>query len=307
MQEISKNLLLSIIIPVLITENNNMEKYLQRCIDSLKNNIDIDKFINNFEVIVVDDYSYDQNLVDKIDFGEINYQIIKNKENKGIGGARNIGLDNSKGKWIWYFDGDDFFENTCLTRLFTNVFKLNDTCKLCYIPFNSIKDVNGGQVKPVGQVNVDQIGFNNLPNYAAGPVSSCCKLIRKDIAVRHSEKVYMEDVVFHFKQLDKIDNANEVACFTDGSYWTYDLRRPTNFTKTSMWLQVNKLTIEQHIRNIDNFEKQGLKRKAISDVFRLVAELFDLIPTLSHDIVKQMAAARLINITDKIKCCNYTH
>ena len=294
------NFLLSIIIPVLITENNKMEKYLQRCIDSLLKQKDFNTFVNQFEVIIVDDHSYDQTLVDQITFGPIHYTILKNKTNLGIGGARNVGLDNANGKWIWYFDGDDYFKDDCLTRLFRNISVLTNDVKLVFTQFDSLKNVNNQDI-------YEHITLKDLPNYATTPVSSCCKLIRKDIAVKHPEHVYMEDVVFHYKQLDVIDKGLEVAIFNDGPYWIYDLRRETNFTRTSLWLQMNKLTIEQHLRNGDFMEKQGLKRRAISDTFRLVAELFDLIPLLKHDLVRNTAASRLVHIVDKIKCENYTH
>lgn len=299
-----KELTLSIVIPVLITENNQMETYLQRCVDSLKSQIDLDKYKDLFEVIIVDDKSYDQSLVDQIDYGPLNYKIIKNKVNKNIGGSRNVGLDNSSGKFIWYFDADDFFSNTAIQRLFINVEKTKTyDVQMFFVQFSSIS-----KNKTIDGKEHEETRFNDMkvPRYVDCPVSSCCKIVRRDKAVRHPENCYMEDVVFNFKQLDQIDGPQNVAGLLDGSYWTYDLRRETNFTTTSRWLQVNKLTIEQHIQN-DILRKNNMKHNAISDVFRVAADLWDLIPTITHPEVKQAAAMRLINITDKIKCCNYTH
>lgn len=297
-------LMLSIIIPVLITKNNNMDKYLQRCIDSLKSQIDLEKYKEQFEVIIVDDFSYDQTLVDKIDYGTLNYKIIKNEVNKNIGGSRNIGLDNSTGKFIWYIDADDFFNNTAIQRFLTNITKVADRdIQLFFTQFSSINFVTLPNGTKQEHTNLNEM---KLPHYSNSPVSSCCKIVRRDKAVRHPENVYMEDVVFNFKQLDQIDGPENVCGLNDGPYWTYDLRRESNFTTTSHWLQTNKLTIEQHLKN-EILTKNNLKRSAISDVFRVVADLYDLIPTLTHPEVKQAAAIRLINITDKIKCCNYTH
>lgn len=297
-------LILSIIIPVLITETNKMEKYLQRCIDSLKTQIDLEKYKDQFEVIVIDDKSYDQSLVDQIDYGPLNYKIIKNEVNKNIGGSRNVGLDNSSGKFIWYFDADDFFTNTAIQRFFINVEKTKTyDVQMFLMQFSSINKIK----LPNGTEREDtRLNDMKLPHFTNCPVSSCCKIVRRDKAVRHPENCYMEDVEFNFKQLDQIDNSQNVAVLGDGPYWTYDLRRESNFTTTSRWLQTNKLTIEQHIQN-DILNKNNLKYTAVSDVFRVVADLWDLLPSIKHPEVKQAAAIRLINITDKIKCCNYTH
>lgn len=302
----TNELILSIIIPVLITETNQMDKYLQRCVDSLKSQIDLEKYINKFEVIVIDDKSYDQTIIDTIDFGSLNHTIVKNETNMNIGGSRNIGLDNSSGTFIWYFDGDDFFSNTAIQRFMNNYDKVisqNVDVQLFFTMFSSISTIT----LPNGQKQ-EHTSTNDmkLPDYSNSPVSSCCKIIRRDKAVRHPEHCYMEDVVFNFKQLDQIDGPQNVVGLSDGSYWTYDLRRESNFTTTSRWLQTNKLTIEQHIAN-EILTKNNLKRNAISDVFRVAADLWDLMPNIKHSNVKQAAAVRLINITDKIKCCNYTH
>jgi glycosyltransferase involved in cell wall biosynthesis len=304
-KEHNENLILSIIIPVLITKNNDMQNYLQRCIDSLKAQIDLEKFKDNFEVIVVDDKSYDQTLIDGIDFGVLNHKIIKNEVNLGIGGARNAGLEQAEGKFIWYFDGDDFFSNTAISRFLNVYFEYKDKVdiQLFFTQFSSISKIYLGAGKTREETQINEM---KLPDYSCSPVSSCCKIIRKDKCIRHPEKVYMEDVVFNFKQLDQIDGPGNIIGLTNGSYWTYDLRRESNFTTTSKWLQVNRLTIEQHLAN-QPLIKQKLKHKSVSDLFRVCADLWDLIPRLEHDNIKQAAMQRLMNITDKIKCNNYTH
>lgn len=296
--------LLSIIIPVLITKTNKMDIFLKRCINSIATNIDVEKYKDQFEVIVVDDKSEDATAFDELNFKTLNIKVIHNKENLNIGGARNVGLDNSVGKYIWYLDGDDFIENTAILRFFSNYEKTKDKdIQLFFTQFNSLsyqKDASGA-INTVSRLNNMQ-----LINYAFCPVSSCCKIVRRDKAIKHPEKVYMEDVVFNFQQLDLIDGPENVCTLIDGAYWTYDLRRESNFTHTSHWLQTNRLTIEQHLRN-NPIAQLNLKSSAISDVFRVVAGLLDIIPNLKHDNVKEAAIQRCISITDKIKCNNYTH
>jgi glycosyltransferase involved in cell wall biosynthesis len=296
--------LLSIIIPVLITKTNKMDIFLKRCINSIATNIDVEKYKDQFEVIVVDDKSEETTAFDELDFKTLNIKVINNEENLNIGGARNVGLNNSVGKYIWYLDGDDFMENTAILRFFSNYEKTKDKdIQLFFTQFNSLSYQKDGS----GAINtVSRLNNMQLINYAFCPVSSCCKIVRRDKAIRHPEKVYMEDVVFNFQQLDLIDGPENVCTLIDGAYWTYDLRRESNFTHTSHWLQTNRLTIEQHLRN-NPIAQLNLKPSAISDVFRVVAGLLDIIPNLKHNNVKEAAIQRCINITDKIKCNNYTH
>ncbi|MDD2494970.1 MAG: glycosyltransferase family 2 protein [Tissierellia bacterium] len=92
----------SIIIP-----HKNIPDLLKRCIDSIPQRDDI-------QVIVVDDNS-DQDLVDLSLLTDLNrpyIEIYYNKEGKGAGFARNIGLTKAKGKWIIFADSDDFFNES---------------------------------------------------------------------------------------------------------------------------------------------------------------------------------------------------
>ena len=92
------NKLLSIIIPAY-----NAGKKIDRCLGSI---FKVDsKFI---EVIVIDDGSTDDtvNYLDKYS-DEI---IVIRQSNKGVGYARNAGILEAKGKYIWFVDSDDEVE-----------------------------------------------------------------------------------------------------------------------------------------------------------------------------------------------------
>lgn len=89
----------SIIIP-----HKNTPVLLNRCIESIPDRKDI-------EIIIVDDDS-DPNIVDFATFPGLkrnNVNIIFNKDCKGAGHARNLGLSVAKGKWILFADADDYY------------------------------------------------------------------------------------------------------------------------------------------------------------------------------------------------------
>ena len=87
-------------ISFIIPHYNLPFELLQRCVDSiLKQEIShID-----YEIIVVDDGS--DNTPDWV-VNKRNTRLIKTKHN-GLGSARNIGLENAKGKYIQFVDSDD--------------------------------------------------------------------------------------------------------------------------------------------------------------------------------------------------------
>lgn len=92
---------LSVIIPAY-----NVEKYIGECLDSLvRQNIDKEEY----EVICVDDGSSDKTpeILDEYAKQYSNICVI-HKENEGVSVARNVGIENAVGEYLWFVDSDDF-------------------------------------------------------------------------------------------------------------------------------------------------------------------------------------------------------
>lgn len=91
----------SIIVPVY-----NAEKYLERCIDSLKK-----QSLENIEIILVNDESSDSSpdICDKAANEDSRIKVI-HKKNGGAGMARNSALEIATGKYIGFVDSDDYVE-----------------------------------------------------------------------------------------------------------------------------------------------------------------------------------------------------
>ena len=97
--------LLSVIIPLY-----NCAPVIYRCLDS----IDYD----NAEIIVVNDGSTDngKELVEKYTENHPFVRLI-NKHNGGVSSARNIGIEQAKGRYIVFVDADDYLSQGGLTRV----------------------------------------------------------------------------------------------------------------------------------------------------------------------------------------------
>ncbi|MGB2760806.1 MAG: glycosyltransferase [Maribacter stanieri] len=105
---------LSIIIPLY-----NKEKYIERCLQSLLNQ---GLSQNDYEIIIVDDGSKDSgvaavnNYANKNDL--VNIKVIQ-QINQGPSAARNNGLLEAKGDYIYFLDADDLLSKHALSYLIT--------------------------------------------------------------------------------------------------------------------------------------------------------------------------------------------
>lgn len=121
----NEDVLISVIIPAY-----NCEKYLIRCLESLKK-----QSFTQYEVIIIDDGSIDNT-------GKIAKTFVKDynnfkyiyQHNLGVSSARNCGIENSRGKYITFIDSDDWIEKDYLYMLYTTINSNN--ISVCYSGYN---------------------------------------------------------------------------------------------------------------------------------------------------------------------------
>ena len=114
--------LISVIVPVY-----NVEKYLDRCIESIVN-----QTYKNLEIILVDDGSPDNSpkICDK--WAEIDNRIIViHKQNAGVAAARNDALAIAKGEYIAFADGDDYCFQKQYETLYRNLIDNDADISMC--------------------------------------------------------------------------------------------------------------------------------------------------------------------------------
>lgn len=94
----------------------NVEKYLNRCVESL-----VKQTYSNIEIILVDDGSKDKtgSICDKWVTMDSRIKVL-HKENGGLSDARNAGIRASHGQWIGIIDGDDYVLPTMYADLFAH-------------------------------------------------------------------------------------------------------------------------------------------------------------------------------------------
>lgn len=196
---------ISIIVPVY-----NVEKYLKQCIDSI-----LLQSFQNWECILVDDGSVDNsgNICDEYATKDSRIQVV-HKKNGGVCSARNIGLLNANGEWIYFVDSDDI--------LYPNALSLFDEMTL-----NSVDAIMAGYT--VSPEYYDRIILKNIQNkYSIKSIRDAlmemymptdfsyqgylwCKLFKKSIIVENSLQFneaisFNEDRLFIVEYLCKCKN-----------------------------------------------------------------------------------------------------
>jgi glycosyltransferase involved in cell wall biosynthesis len=103
---------LSIIIPMY-----NAGRFIEKCLRScMAQDIPSD----DYEVVVIDDGSTDDgaSLVEELrDRNGWNNLTVIRRPNGGVSVARNIGIEEASGDYLWYVDSDDWIEEKCLATL----------------------------------------------------------------------------------------------------------------------------------------------------------------------------------------------
>ncbi|SCJ79995.1 Chondroitin polymerase [Anaerotruncus sp. 2789STDY5834896] len=95
----------SVVVPVY-----NIEKYLPTCIDSVVN-----QSYKNFELLLINDGSTDNSRAICYQYASDHAFIrVINQENSGLSAARNTGIRNATGDYIYFIDGDDLINPKAL-------------------------------------------------------------------------------------------------------------------------------------------------------------------------------------------------
>lgn len=107
---------LTIVIPVY-----NVSKYIERCLKSI-----LPQMNGSIELVIVDDETPDNSIELAKDFlsNNCHYRVISQK-NRGLGGARNTGLREARGEYVWFVDSDDEIEAGAIDTII-NIDNQND-------------------------------------------------------------------------------------------------------------------------------------------------------------------------------------
>lgn len=112
----------SVIVPIY-----NVEKFLEKCIDSI-----LTQTYQNIEILLVDDGSSDRSGVMCDSYAKKDSRIkVAHKKNGGLSDARNAGLDIATGDLIAFVDSDDWVEPEYIQVLYDSMKKTGSDISIC--------------------------------------------------------------------------------------------------------------------------------------------------------------------------------
>lgn len=122
--------MVSVIVPVY-----NCEKYLEKCINSLRR-----QSYTELEIIIIDDGSKDNtwDICSKLSKEDDRIQIIQ-QENQGVSCARNQGIKIAKGEYIAFVDGDDWVEQNYIECLLNSLLNEQADMSVCGLSHDNLK------------------------------------------------------------------------------------------------------------------------------------------------------------------------
>ena len=221
----------SIIIPTY-----NVEAYIRECLESVA----AQTYGGNIECIIVDDCGTDNSIAVAEQFiaeykGCIDFRILHREKNGGLSAARNSGMKEACGDYIYFLDSDDFIEPHTIENMVkvaeryteVDVVQAGITDTSSHLVFDAVNCTLPDMVNDVRQLQ----GMLLMPSML--PVSSWNKLIRRrflsDNNILFCEGVIHDDVDFAYKMANCISS----LALCRANTYIYRTQRPGSIINTS--------------------------------------------------------------------------
>lgn len=188
--------LVSVIVPVY-----NVEKYLNRCVESI-----VQQTYKYLEIILVDDGSPDKcpNICDEWSKRDDRILVI-HKTNGGLSDARNAGLSIATGEYIAFVDSDDWIHAEYIEHLYTAIKNHKVDIAACDIYWVYMESTLDEINKPMVKVYSTEEALETLINGETFRAVAWNKLYHKDLLNGELFEVgrYHEDEFFTYRILAK--------------------------------------------------------------------------------------------------------
>lgn len=232
--------LISIIIPTY-----NRASCIRRAIESI-----LKQTFNDYEILICDDCSIDntKEIVLQYVAKGVNIKWFENTKNSGPATARNLGINNSSGKYIAFLDSDDEWHPNKLEIQVNTLVNTDDTYGLCLT--GSCFKINGTERKLSANVAWGTDSFKKL---LLGEIffSTPSLLIKKNCILEVGSfnplMRVMEDYDLLLRLLHRYNIAIIDDCFTIINYEVTSKRKVAKNLELSLWqLLKHKKIIHEH-------------------------------------------------------------
>ncbi len=241
----------------------NIEEYIERAIKSV-----INQEFKDFEILIVDDCSNDNTINEVKKYESDKIKILKTEKNTGTaGGPRNIAIDNAKGEYIIFLDGDDtLYDNLTLSKINEVIGK--DTPDFIYLGYENVGQGNGERI-------------SNAENSTKIARLTC------DLTFSVSSRCWNREFLI-----------NNNMKFKEGMYYEDEIYslKATILSKTTKCADIK---VFKYYRNRKGSVMSAPSVKKCSDWYRMLAEVMDLY-AITPDEYKTYLLSFIVNENESI-------
>lgn len=255
----------SVIVPIY-----NVEDYLESCIESILN-----QKRNDIELILIDDGSTDNsgNIADS--YSNSFTTVIHHSENRGLGAARNTGLECASGEWICFVDSDDMISDNYFSVLDIMTDFGNDVCQIDFLRFKDNIDI---KCRPY------RIYTLKASNLSRKYHMAWCNIVRRELFenVRFPDRLVHEDSA----TMPVFGMMTEVMTVTDEPLYYYRDRNESLENNKTIESELGLIDCYEWLYNLANNNNRGFDVNNIT--LKYCARFF-------YDVMKK----RLTNLNDE--------
>lgn len=276
-------MIISIIVPVY-----GVEPYIRQCLLSV-----ISQTVTDcVECILVNDCTLDNSMSIINDVlstyqGNIKFRVINREFNGGLSAARNSGIKEAVGEYLYFLDSDDTIEPTCLQQLLHTVLKFPKS----EIVFAGAKATAKGfeyldmADKSIAEYSENQTYIKRNMLQAHYPPTAWNKLIRRDWLVRNhlyfKEGLIYEDDYWTFYAAKLVKSCAVCKCNT----YIYNIR-PGSITQAP-----SRKNLESRIFSATDFIEHidpVCKQQQLSFIYKMLVTDWKIIPQELKDDYKRI-------------------
>lgn len=229
----------------------NVKPFLEKCVRSVLAQTERD-----FELLLVDDGSTDGSgaLCDELAGTDPRIRVI-HQENRGLGGARNTGIEAAGGEWVLFPDSDDWLEPQTLERALSAAEQTG--ADMSAFAFRTVDE--SGRELHVFQENFPKnmgLDVNTHREVLLAAPSAWCRLYKTELfretGVRYPPRVWYEDVRTTLKLLP---NCKKIV-YTD--YVGYNYLQRAGSIMNNLNLDRNREILDAFDDILGWYREQGL-------------------------------------------------
>ncbi len=251
---LQKQYKVSIIVPIY-----NVEKYLEKCLDSI-----VKQTLKPIEIICVDDGSTDNSPQILAEFAAKDSRIkVITQKNSGLPSARNVGLDRAKAKYIMFADSDDYLADNMLELLYNAIIEYQTDAAVCDV--ENVSDGSLAASKQISEIKKYDDWFTvfrlsdgvyNVDFDISRQFASVCwnKIYKADIIrqynMRFPEKLFQEDEFWLWEYMLQCKN----FYFVNKKLYTYMHRKGSQID--TLYKSSGALDILEQYKNVYNYVKK---------------------------------------------------